>query len=292
MSKRSGADQFFDAVREALRNVPWWAGPIVVVLVWAVLYHLVPAALAITAPVRFGPSGRSPQLISSCRFVAFIASGIIGVIWIVTLVDRLFDAHRLDSQTNLDSIVQLHWKEFERLLGEAFRRRGYSVQFTPPGADGGVDLILTNSGKQTLVQAKRWGRKSVGVSVVRELFGVMHARGAHAAIVVTTSEFTPAALQFARESGVELIDGPELERMVASVRKGRDLTSQDQADPSASPGTTRLAIVDVESVGPPVCPACGKPMVKRVAKRGPGIGSAFWGCTGFPTCRGTRRVDS
>ena len=33
----------------------------------------------------------------------------------------------------------------------------------------------------------------------------------------------------------------------------------------------------------PVCPVCGKPMKKRTSARG-----AFWGCTGFPECKGTR----
>lgn len=31
------------------------------------------------------------------------------------------------------------------------------------------------------------------------------------------------------------------------------------------------------------CPLCGKPMKERVGKYG-----AFWGCTGYPGCRGTR----
>ena len=33
----------------------------------------------------------------------------------------------------------------------------------------------------------------------------------------------------------------------------------------------------------PVCPLCGKPMRKRTSARG-----AFWGCTGYPECTGTR----
>lgn len=36
---------------------------------------------------------------------------------------------------------------------------------------------------------------------------------------------------------------------------------------------------------PPACPACGKPMRKRIAKSGPGKGKPFWGCTGYPACK-------
>jgi|SRR6266404_7566778 hypothetical protein len=36
------------------------------------------------------------------------------------------------------------------------------------------------------------------------------------------------------------------------------------------------------------CPLCKKPMVKRKARRGSRKGEMFWGCSNFPTCRGTR----
>jgi four helix bundle suffix protein len=41
----------------------------------------------------------------------------------------------------------------------------------------------------------------------------------------------------------------------------------------------------------PACPLCGKPMARRTARKGAETGSQFWGCTGYPACRGTRRLD-
>jgi four helix bundle suffix protein len=41
----------------------------------------------------------------------------------------------------------------------------------------------------------------------------------------------------------------------------------------------------------PACPQCGKTMRRRTARQGPNAGQAFWGCTGYPECRGTRRVE-
>ena len=40
----------------------------------------------------------------------------------------------------------------------------------------------------------------------------------------------------------------------------------------------------------PTCPKCGKPMRKRVAKRGENAGNEFWSCTGWPDCNGTRSI--
>lgn len=37
----------------------------------------------------------------------------------------------------------------------------------------------------------------------------------------------------------------------------------------------------------PRCPQCGKLMALRTAKTGQNAGRSFWGCTGYPDCRGT-----
>jgi four helix bundle suffix protein len=40
----------------------------------------------------------------------------------------------------------------------------------------------------------------------------------------------------------------------------------------------------------PACPACGKPMLLRTARKGGSAGSQFWGCSGYPDCKGTRAL--
>jgi four helix bundle suffix protein len=37
----------------------------------------------------------------------------------------------------------------------------------------------------------------------------------------------------------------------------------------------------------PACPHCSKPMKKRTSARGP-----FWGCTGYPECKGVRQIGN
>jgi four helix bundle suffix protein len=41
----------------------------------------------------------------------------------------------------------------------------------------------------------------------------------------------------------------------------------------------------------PTCPLCGKLMVLRTARQGKQSGSQFWGCSGYPKCKGTRKLD-
>jgi four helix bundle suffix protein len=38
----------------------------------------------------------------------------------------------------------------------------------------------------------------------------------------------------------------------------------------------------------PICPLCGQAMTLRTARQGKKAGARFWGCTGFPGCRGSR----
>jgi restriction system protein len=42
----------------------------------------------------------------------------------------------------------------------------------------------------------------------------------------------------------------------------------------------------------PTCPLCSESMVLRQARQGRNAGSRFWGCRGYPECRGTRPFDA
>ncbi len=39
----------------------------------------------------------------------------------------------------------------------------------------------------------------------------------------------------------------------------------------------------------PACPICGKPMLKKMAKKGLNSGKPFWSCSDWPNCNGTRK---
>ena len=60
---------------------------------------------------------------------------------------------------------------------------------------------------------------------------------------------------------------------------------QDQTDPSG--------MTDQSGKKPkaPACPQCGKPMALRTARKGQLAGSQFWGCSGYPECKGTRPLE-
>ena len=91
----------------------------------------------------------------------------------------------------------MHWRNFEELVAEAYRRQGYRVAEGGYGADGGIDLELRKDGQLTLVQCKQWKTQKVGVNVVREMFGVLTAHQANRFIIISSGTFTQQAIDFA-----------------------------------------------------------------------------------------------
>jgi len=175
----------------------------------------------------------------------------------------------LEQQKGVGTLRKISWQEFEELVGEAYRRKGYAVtESGGGGADGGVDLILRKNGEILLVQCKHWKMDKVGVKVARELYGVVAAEGATGGIVISSGTFTQEARDFAKGKPLELLDGSTLIKLIADVQR-RPMPLSNRPHVSA-------------------CPLCGAEMVLRTAKKGPNVGDKFWGCSTFPKCRGTK----
>jgi restriction system protein len=181
----------------------------------------------------------------------------------------------------LDWVNAHPWSEFESLVGDIFRARGYSgANIGGAGADGGIDLRLTRNGEVALVQCKRWKVFKVGVKPIREFFGVMTSEGADRGIFVSSGLYTNEALRFAEGKALELIDGAQFAEMAKSFQKHWLGKQSAAATPLLSDTTPDR----------PKCPFCEKVMVLRRAKSGRNSGQEFWGCSAFPHCRGTRAV--
>jgi len=204
------------------------------------------------------------------------------VCWIAALFSFLGARHRgrlLDTRTTLESLAAGGWRQFELLVGEAFRRQGYSVEETGlGGADGGIDLILRKDGRHTLVQCKQWKRQQVGVSVVREMYGLLAHHQAHVVKIVCIGSYTNDAVCFVRGKPIELIGGERLLEMIQSAQRG------GAAGASLNSRIEPVLVSAIDVATPtPTCRHCGSTLIPRTNKR---TGEAFLGCSLFPRCRG------
>lgn len=109
----------------------------------------------------------------------------------------------------------MRWPEFEQLVGEGFRLQGFDVR-EHGGArpHGDVDIVLQRGKEVFLVQCAEWRATKVGIDTVRDLYGVMLARGANGGFVVTSGRFTEEAIAFVEGRNVRLVDGPKLKGLM------------------------------------------------------------------------------
>jgi len=77
----------------------------------------------------------------------------------------------------------------------------------------------------------------------------------------------------------------QIENQLAAFREGGGFSEALSAE--------RLAFRAEQSTqsNAPICPKCGNPMIKRVAKKGVNAGKAFWSCSAYPNCDGTRSIS-
>jgi restriction system protein len=95
---------------------------------------------------------------------------------------------------NSEEMGRIHWRNFERLTTEFFRRQGYEVNLGPGRKDGGVDVrVWTDKDSKTgpplmLVQCKRHRYKDVvGIETVKAFWSDVHFEGAEKGLIATTS---------------------------------------------------------------------------------------------------------
>lgn len=203
------------------------------------------------------------------------------------------------------AIRNLTWEQFEKMVGEAFRKQGFTVQETDKGPDGGVDLVLRKGREVFLVQCKQWRASKVGVQVVRELYGVMSVQGATGGFVVTSGTYTSDAWKFAKGTNLQLIDGKRLIQWFKKPDLGKvTLPGEDSLEEADRAIVSQVAPASGDSPKecPPSshsnnslsCPRCGGGMTARYPRSTNGgiANSVFLGCLNFPACRGTRPLEA
>lgn len=118
-----------------------------------------------------------------------------------------------------------------------------------------------------VVRCVPWG-PVVDIWAVRALAETQRRESADRAFFMAPGGFAPDALAFAAKGRMTLFDS---RLMLALIRRLPEDSQQRLLDLAATGDWTA-----------PACPECGERMVVRNVIRHP-----FWGCSRFPTCRGT-----
>jgi len=121
-------------------------------------------------------------------------------------LDRLFEGEQIPNDPtvyldqryidylakNSEELGRIHWRNFERLTTEFFRRQGYEVNLGKGTKDGGVDVkVWTDKDSKTgpplmLIQCKRH-KNVVGIETVKAFWSDVHFEEAEKGLIATTS---------------------------------------------------------------------------------------------------------
>ncbi|WP_321346249.1 restriction endonuclease [Halopseudomonas oceani] len=244
--KRTSAVEDFIVV---LSHLPWWTSLLIALVSWLILH---PVATAPAPPAALKPGDMGGILTAQLwRTLAMFGHylipfccllGAIGSIAARRKRKHLFDSVKPATQP-ARTIDGLSWQQFEQLIGEAFRKQGYSITETGGnGPDGGVDLILRKHNEKYLVQCKHWRSLKVGVPVVREFFGAMAAEGRN----------------------IQLIDGAGLKRLMVRQNPTTPVAVPErrQAEPQPQAPAEPLSNRDGMQIDMPYrfieCTKCGR----------------------------------
>jgi len=123
-----------------------------------------------------------------------------------------------------EDIYNLTPRQFEETVAELMLRRGYTVELTQQTRDGGKDMIIANQKDignflYYLECKKHAPDRPVGVNLVRQLAGTVSVDKVTAGIMVTSSYFSPEAIQFTEKikHQMSLIDYVKLKEWLKMI---------------------------------------------------------------------------
>ncbi len=204
-------------------KLPWWAGVLLALVSYLVLHAIAGRpVVTITAPGQMGTVVTKSLITALAMFGQYVLPFAFCLGATVSAINserqkKLYDT--VESHSDVSSLNNMSWGDFEKLVSEYYRRIGFHVIRTGGnGPDGGMDLVLRNKNEAYLVQCKQWKAYKVGVQPVREFYGLMAASGAAGGYFVTSGVYTAEAKEFARGLNLELIDGSGLKEMIDTAR--------------------------------------------------------------------------
>lgn len=169
---------FFDDLIGLVSLLPWWLGVLLAIVSYFVLHAL--SGPDVPTPANLNHIGATMVHVV-WKALATAGQYLLPLACLLGAATSAWQRHKryklvshVAESDAADALHDMSWQEFEITVSEAFRLDGFRVEERGgAGADGGIDLVLYREREKFLVQCKQWKAYQVGVSVVRELYGVM-----------------------------------------------------------------------------------------------------------------------
>lgn len=125
---------------------------------------------------------------------------------------------------SLDVFAAIDAQRFAAVCETWFSWAGFDTRSQAHRTNEGVDIWLHAArmpGPVAIVRCKHWLNKPVGLQDMKEFFGLVDTYQSAHGTYTTTSTYTPEALQFAREHGIDAVDGRGLLRRIQTRTRQR-----------------------------------------------------------------------
>lgn len=139
-----------------------------------------------------------------------------------------FDQRFIDYLSKQENdLEKIHWRQFEYLCAEYFKRKGYQIEITPPRKDGGIDVFARRNdeiiGPELIaIQAKRLsGSNTVKINDVKALWTDATEKNVTKSLITTTTKLEAGARSFceAKKYRIKAVESHELKNWIKSMSK-------------------------------------------------------------------------
>ncbi|MDP9159840.1 MAG: restriction endonuclease [Acidobacteriota bacterium] len=149
-----------------------------------------------------------------------------------------------------NDILSVSGERFEQLISDLLNRMGFRTELTKTTGDGGIDIVAMLDrpivGGRYLFQCKRYQPGNlVGAPTVRDFYGAVIADRAVKGVLITTSDFSAQAREFAQKVGLELIALDQLQLLLN--KHGEPIQPPSHAMSEGSPMLVSRGISDSEA---------------------------------------------
>ena len=114
----------------------------------------------------------------------------------------------------LQAVRELSWDQFSALIIAAYQREGYAVV---PVQKSAYDFTLTQQGRVTLLQCRRWKVKLLGAGPLEDLAKAVVQDDAYNALCICAGDVTPQAREFVEGKPITLVTGRALAILAGKV---------------------------------------------------------------------------
>jgi restriction system protein len=137
--------------------------------------------------------------------------------FLARVLESPVDARARERRRSLTAVGAANATEFEIACADRLAGLGWRAEVTPASGDQGADIVAWKGATCAVIQCKMY-KGSVGNAAVQQVLGAKLYYDADVAAVITTSDYTKAAVRLAERSDVLLLRSGDLDSFDRLVR--------------------------------------------------------------------------